>query len=276
MGRTSLIGVALLLGRPAPSAGLEMTEEGVRRAVASLFARHGYENVDPALARAMELDVLWSNRELFLHVAGLATHPELLPHVERYDRLKREALGEGVRADVRVVFGRNALGSHRNDGRSATAWCEPLTRTVFIDRGFWESVAEHALFRESIVFHELGHCDLDRGHDSDLAFMDADDAYFSLMDGSVKSRLLWPGFNAIYAVPATEALFNEILEKRFGGDLALAHESMVAELFSRRGTVGKAFVDGRPAPAEGLYRRFAEFIVPMLRDVEMRYATEGW
>ena len=274
MGRMSLFGIALLLGRAAPGVAFEMTEEDACRVVVAFFERHGYEDADEWHVNAVMREMLWYHRDLFRHVAGLATHPELLPFLERYDELKREALGEGVHPDVRVVFSRNALGNHLHDGENEMAWCEPLTRTVFMDRGFWESVAEHALFREAIVFHELGHCDLDRSHDSNFASMTADDARFSLMDAGVKGRLFWPGFDKRYAL-TTERLFNDVWEGRFGGDPASAYGAMVEELFSKRGTVaGSLTMYGGPAPETGLYMHFMEFIVPMLRRVEMRYAFE--
>ena len=42
-------------------------------------------------------------------------------------------------------------------------------KRVFIDRAFWESFDHYE--REFIVFHELGHCVLDRDHDDSVSSM---------------------------------------------------------------------------------------------------------
>ena len=249
-----------------------MTGEGARRAALEFFARRGYDDADPWLVDEMVRRILLDDGALFRRVAALETHPELRPFLARYDKLKRAALGEGVRADVRVVFSRNAMSKRPGEGEAPFfGWCEPLTRTVFIDRGPWEDVAGHALFRESVVFHELGHCDLDRGHDSSFAAMAADDARLSIMDSFVKARVLWPGFADVYPIQRAEALFQDVFFGRFGGDAALAYGSMVEELFSRRGTVGNVIVDERPAPPAALFARFLERSLPALREVEGRH-----
>ncbi len=82
---------------------------------------------------------------------------------EYFDRFAGEAAERGVVVDyvadpvngyIRVITSQGVIGqcAHKED--------EP--NTVIIDKFYWDSASE--LEREFLVFHELGHCVLDREH----------------------------------------------------------------------------------------------------------------
>ncbi len=91
----------------------------------------------------------------------LSTDPAIL---EYFDRFETEALKFGLeiqleRKDIYGVFSdldENKIGNcrYRQD--------EP--RVVTVDRENWQYISD--LEREYIIFHELGHCYLERGHDN--------------------------------------------------------------------------------------------------------------
>ena len=228
--RTGLVGLALLVGgaaAPSPAPAFEMTEEGVRLAAERLFAAHGYADVDPGVVDEVVRLVRKEESYLFGKVASLTTDPEFLPFLERYEALKRRRVGEGLRPDVRVVFGRAEPGS--------AGYCFHLTRTVFIDVDWWRYMRGRDRFKEGLVFHELGHCDLGRGHDSFFSGMSGEDSYFSFMDIDL-TRALFGGEDFR---PEDPGAMGALLDGRFGGDPGAAFASMEEELFSRRGTQGR-------------------------------------
>lgn len=82
---------------------------------------------------------------------------------EYFDRFVDEAAERGVVVDfladpvngyIRVITSQNVIGqcAHKED--------EP--NTVIIDKLYWDAATD--LEREFLVFHELGHCVLDREH----------------------------------------------------------------------------------------------------------------
>lgn len=100
------------------------------------------------------------NNDLQLSKEYQGVAPELWSYFEKFERAAAE---RGVAIDLAVVgitgsiekihaHGTVGLCNHRLD--------QP--NHVIIDKNFWVSASENA--KEMIVFHELGHCYLERGH----------------------------------------------------------------------------------------------------------------
>jgi len=75
---------------------------------------------------------------------------------------KKDSKGKVKRLNTHVVFGDLSY-STGEDKSNTIGLCNFFTRRITIDRGWWE---EHSsvLKREELIYHELGHCLLFRGH----------------------------------------------------------------------------------------------------------------
>lgn len=229
--------LALVLGAwvsaPAPAFALEMTEEEARRTAERLFAVHGYEDVDPGTVEEV-VRVILEERVLFGKIAALTTDPEFLPYVERYAALKARHTGGILHPDVRVVMGRWFF------EQGTLAYCDHLVRVVAVNPEVWSKVDER--FKKAIVFHELGHCDLGRGHDAPLRREWAEgtgaaEGVFSFMDVYVAARMTWPAADSYKTDGWQRLAFDAVYEERFGRDRGRAVAFMEEELFQRSGTL---------------------------------------
>ena len=95
------------------------------------------------------------NEELVFYLEGI--DDEFLPYVYKYESLK----GSPIRNNIRFAF---------EPQEYLLALCTVKLQTVgirwiLIDPSFWHS--SNHLTRESLIFHELGHCDLNREHEDD-------------------------------------------------------------------------------------------------------------
>lgn len=84
--------------------------------------------------------------------ATIPVHPDFIPYIEQF-----EAACDRPVHDVAVVYGLldgASLGLCRKQGPR---------RSIFIDPYKWGDLGD--LEREWIIFHELGHCALDKPHD---------------------------------------------------------------------------------------------------------------
>ncbi|HLT93384.1 MAG TPA: hypothetical protein VKZ56_02430 [Membranihabitans sp.] len=91
---------------------------------------------------------------------NLKTEPSL---VKYFDRFESEARKRGHRIDLKSKNIYGVFGDLDEDVIGNCKFKPEEPRQVTIDRQNWEGVSE--LEREYIVFHELGHCYLERIHD---------------------------------------------------------------------------------------------------------------
>lgn len=91
---------------------------------------------------------------------NLKTEPSLL---EYFDRFESEAHKYGMEIDLKSKKIYGVFGDLDEDVIGNCKFKPKEPRQVTIDRQNWEGISE--LEREYIVFHELGHCYLERIHD---------------------------------------------------------------------------------------------------------------
>lgn len=89
-------------------------------------------------------------------------NPKLTKYVDRFERIGDILYGRKmILPEMDIDFGKTRLISMR-----AVGWCvrNPITRRpkILIDTNFWKQADEAE--REALIFHELGHCVLDRDH----------------------------------------------------------------------------------------------------------------
>lgn len=110
---------------------------------------------------------------MFLFFAGCTEEPteveaaptvtvavELQPYFEDFEALAA-SYGRDVSAIIVGVSG-NLETLENNIAGQCTSFSNGVGNTVRIDTEFWEQA--HSTLREFVVFHELGHCVLGRGH----------------------------------------------------------------------------------------------------------------
>ena len=175
----------------------EMTNEGINTAIENYYLMHTRHDIYPTL---LELglginqedffnrvtEMVREHSDVFNYIAEAQTDPEFLPYIEKYNTLKMRFIGQSINPNVKVLFAGNPTKRTSHDVTfSFSGICDNFTRTVFLDRDFWDYHKNNEEVRESLLFHELGHCDLMRKHLD--GFNDVDDAidarqpYFSFM-----------------------------------------------------------------------------------------------
>ena len=145
-----------------------------------------YETYQAALQGLDDTESM-SNYELeeLLFTDNYEIHPEFLPHIDYYKRLKEQFIGDStIRSNIRFVM--TDLGSIPTEAdfinfknerslKGTSGLChriilnsrKPL-RLIEIDYTFWV-LDTSSLENRHTIFHELGHCDLDRKHEPDNA-----------------------------------------------------------------------------------------------------------
>ena len=104
---------------------------------------------------------LSNNKELFERALAVKTHPEFEPYIARFVEEK----GKPLLYDVRITFSQG----ERSRNMATGAVCDIITRNIYIDREYWNNLRDE--FRELLIFHELGHCELNRGHAEHFSIM---------------------------------------------------------------------------------------------------------
>lgn len=80
-----------------------------------------------------------------------------------FQRFEEEAANRGIFIDLRGSEVSGEVESLGEDGVAGQCtYNSHLPNHVTIDQGFWEESSD--LYREFVVFHELGHCELARDH----------------------------------------------------------------------------------------------------------------
>ena len=153
--------------------GFEMSDQGVDKAVRDYIAFSGAKNIDENIVDALT-GIVRDHSNIFNYIANSQTDPAFIPFLRKYSNLKQQFTGLSVNPGVRVLFSNNSLvlrSLNSNSGIIGAGYCDFLTRTVFVDRDFWNHYSER--IREAFLFHELAHCDLSRAHEeSGYSFMD--------------------------------------------------------------------------------------------------------
>jgi len=93
---------------------------------------------------------------------------EFIPYVESYLKYKQTYGLEGFQSfPITIQFGElpPGKGGQCNVVNTTVAGVKTVDRTITIDRYWWASINEAQ--KEILMFHELGHCDLDIRHHLD-------------------------------------------------------------------------------------------------------------
>lgn len=88
---------------------------------------------------------------------------ELRPYLDKYLDYKEQQLGTREYHPMDIMF---VSLDDTSVGR-----CYWYPRMIQIDQEYWDIASEKS--RESLMFHELGHCDLDRDHSNPDSLMEA-------------------------------------------------------------------------------------------------------
>lgn len=95
--------------------------------------------------------------------AHLNFEQELRVHVENY---LIEAEKRGIDVSDRISEVQGVINEINDDNVAGTCtWHSHSPNEIVIDESFWNNAS--SLYREFVVFHELGHCVQDRGHRED-------------------------------------------------------------------------------------------------------------
>ena len=164
-----------------------------------------YETYQDALQGLDKIDFMNDDElEDLLFSDDYRIYPEFLPHIDHYKQLKEEFTGKSkIRSNLRFIM--TDLGNiateadfrkFKNTNRliGVAGQCmkdildsgRPL-RLVMIDYTFWE--LSFPLEKKGVLFHELGHCDLDRKEEQDGSFSLMGDSEILLKKWHLKQRL---------------------------------------------------------------------------------------
>ncbi len=163
--------------------------------------------------------------DVFDRIAQLETDPEFLPYIEKYNTLKIQQTGQPINPHVKIVFSRSTLRNLDYQYFNTTAFCSKFTRIIFIDRSSWNYYSE--IFREFLIFHELGHCDLNKDHTEDFTIMNNSYLFNRLF---IPYLLLSPDHQMDSDEKA--AIIMDNYQTRFNSNLYRTFETLKAELFS--------------------------------------------
>ena len=147
--------------------------------------------------------------------------------LEKYSDLKRQFTGL-PNAAVKVLFSKNPIAlrdTNNNPTFLGSGYCDFFTRTVFIDRNFWEHY--NSRLREAVLFHELAHCDLSRAHEDDNP-----DSFMNLL---LLVGILHPD-SAYYQDHRDELNISEEEINNMRMNLDRTFQIMTEELFSKENT----------------------------------------
>jgi len=107
---------------------------------------------------------------------SLTTDPAIL---EYFGRFETEALKFGLEIELESKGIYGVFGDLDEDKIGNCRYRKGEPRRVTVDRENWQYISD--LEREYIIFHELGHCYLERGHDNSA---DSSGFCLSIMHGS--------------------------------------------------------------------------------------------
>lgn len=198
------------------------------------------ENIDEDVVSDFE-KLIRQNSTLFHSIAIFETNPEFFPYIEKYSELKMRFLSRPIDPDVKVVFSSGTLKNtnHDRDARNSGI-CDPFTRVVFLDYGYWNHHRNNEKLRKDTLFHELGHCDLYRKHVPHYS----DKYFYSFMSGLANYLMLPVPIDLNKTWYAEDPVqMEEILGLR--DNLDDLFEILYEELFSEENTMDNKSCDPR-------------------------------
>ena len=155
--------------------------------------------------RIIATHLLNRSRNVFEAALALETDPEFEPYITSYIEAKaeygyrslwenEEENGEDASLlyDVRIAFSQRSMREHfaHREGEplkwSLGIDCDMITRNIYVDREYWESLEGKDKFKEILIHHELGHCDLNREHVSHFSLMN--DGIITLMEYGMETE----------------------------------------------------------------------------------------
>lgn len=147
---------------------------------------------------------------LFLVFQNCKKNPDIVYQVDpAFEPYVQEFIAEGAKRGQTIDFTDSGLIVEFSDGSvgGASGFCYVGKHHVVIDKSEWTALSENV--RGFLLFHELGHCELDRGH-TNLKF--SNDVWKSIMrGGELEGFEIWIpipyyGFRKEYL---NDELFNE-------------------------------------------------------------------
>ena len=151
------------------------------------------------------------------------THPEFLPYIEKYLTIKKEITGkEEFDYPIKILFYRSDNRVWRQVSRLAQrVGFEGViitlidSRHIVVNYDAWVTLPE--MMKEILLFHELGHADLDRRHEEE----------------------------AVTSLMYTRRSF---LQKLDLNEDPILRQELYEELFSKRGDFGSEYIEGQAYP----------------------------
>ena len=203
------------------------------------------------------------NSDVFHYLAEANTDPRFLPYLEKYFDLKEKFTGQPINTDVTVIFSHNPLILTDHDKSiSYSGMCDFFTNFVFIDPGFWDHYNDNEKMKEAILFHEVGHCDLNRTHTwagNDFSFMDIDTLELLLLPNP-GSRYNWLFYSMNRNYYDSRLIARQDIDKAF--------EDMYQELFSIENTRRLCLSDNSACISqEDFFQNFKDRLFPRLKYV---------
>ena len=148
----------------------QSTDQGVQKLAQKIIER--VKNSDEISGLLSDIQSVLQPHSDFLSntLPNMETDPELKPYIEKYEALKSQYMGDGqsipINPDVKIFLTASpfALASRYDRSFDNSGICFHEASLIVIDRGFWEYYQDNDEIRESVLFHELGHCDLNQEH----------------------------------------------------------------------------------------------------------------
>ena len=297
--------ISIIILQSTMAFSFEMTNEGMHRAIQDYYLIHTqYDNYPVLVELGLGIDqedffnrvteMVRKHSDVFNYIAEAQTDLEILPYIEKYNTLKMRFTGQSINPNIKVLLVNNPMSeTHYNESFSFSGICDEFTRTVFLERSFWNYHKNNLQARESLLFHELGHCDLIRKHDD--GFNDVDDVgarqpYFLFMDlnisaifsfsevfnrkmnrqcsqESMERYIRREGYPPANCHPSVELYYYEHI---LNSDLSKVFEEMYRELFSIQNTLNGVHI--KPDPKNFVkrlvsydYRSFESIRIPVLK-----------
>ena len=131
----------------------------------------------------------------------------LLPFFDRYEA---EAARRGIAVDLSAIQLTAEIAEIDEGGVAGSCTFNPRApNRLVVDEGLWDGSADNDLFREYVVFHELGHCERLRDH---REARDPDDRCVSVMASGTG------GCRAVYTPSNRGVLLDELFDEAFYND----------------------------------------------------------
>ena len=140
---------------------------------------------------------------LFNTIPQMQTDPEFEPYIKRYEALKAQYTGIHTSISTKVFLSASPLPvKDYESSLKKSAFCVLPLDIIIVDRDTWEHYQDEV--RQFILFHELGHCDLDQGHNSNHIM----DTYKSNLDkpAVIRETIDWdPLYEEFFSMKDTNA-----------------------------------------------------------------------